>query len=50
MLNADLSTHQRELLIDGDYHAQDTAGQFGFDTTARELIAVDTATNTLVWA
>jgi hypothetical protein len=47
MMDANVTTHERELLCDGDYYAGFDAPTF--ERTIREIIAIDTATNTLVW-
>jgi hypothetical protein len=47
VISAGVSTLERELLCDGDYHAFDSVSPF--DPT-RALVAIDVATNNLVWA
>lgn len=44
MLNADASIHERDGLVDGDLHLTDPA-----PIPLRARIAIDVATNTLVW-
>jgi hypothetical protein len=44
VIPADASLHERDGLVDGDLHLTDPAA-----VPLRALIAIDTATNTLVW-
>ena len=44
MIAADASIHEREGLVDADLHATDPA-----KVPLRARVAIDVATNTLVW-